>query len=107
MLAGGMVRRMRGAELVGQRYSRPLDWLEYPEGTEHEIIVGEDFVSADDGSGVVHMSPAFGADDYAAGLRHNLAFLQPVGRARRVSGVDAARRRVVLQGCRRAADRGA
>jgi isoleucyl-tRNA synthetase len=34
---------------------------------EHEIIVGEDFVSADDGSGVVHMSPAFGADDYAAG----------------------------------------
>ena len=28
--------------------------------------------------GVVHMSPAFGADDYAAGQRHNLAFLQPV-----------------------------
>ena len=33
---------------------------------------------ADDGSGVVHMAPAFGADDYAAGRRHNLAFLQPV-----------------------------
>jgi len=68
-----------GSALVGQRYHRPIDWLEYPDGTQHEIIIGEDFVSADDGSGVVHMSPAFGADDYAAGRRHNLAFLQPVG----------------------------
>ena len=74
-----VVARMRGAELVGLRYRRPFDWLDYPAGTEHEIIVGEEFVSADDGSGVVHMSPAFGADDYAAGVRHNLAFLQPVG----------------------------
>ena len=35
-------------------------------------------MSADDGTGVVHMSPAFGADDYPAGKRHGLAFLQPV-----------------------------
>ncbi len=74
-----VVGRMKGAELVGMRYHRPLDYLEYPEGTNHEIIVGEEFVSADDGSGVVHMSPAFGADDYQAGRRHNLAFLNPVG----------------------------
>ena len=60
------------------RYRRPLDWLPYPAGTNHEVIVGEDFVSADDGTGVVHMAPAFGADDYAAGQRHGLAFLQPV-----------------------------
>jgi isoleucyl-tRNA synthetase len=72
-----VVRRMRGAELVGMRYRRPLDWIEYPAGN-HEIIVGEEFVSAEDGSGVVHMSPAFGADDYAAGQRHGLAFVQPV-----------------------------
>ena len=76
-----LVRRIKGAELVGARYRRPLDWLEYPEGTNHEIIVGEDFVLATDGSGVVHMSPAFGADDYAAGRRHNLPFLQPVNGA--------------------------
>jgi len=73
-----IVRRLRGAEMVGWQYQRPLDWLEYPEGSAHEVIVGEAFVSAEDGSGVVHMSPAFGADDYAAGRRHNLAFLQPV-----------------------------
>ena len=72
------VATLTGADLVGARYRRPIDWLAYPEGTNHEIIVGETFVSADDGSGVVHMSPAFGADDYAAGRRHNLAFLQPV-----------------------------
>ena len=74
-----VVQRLSGRDLVGLRYRRPLDWLEYPEGTNHEIIVGEEFVSAEDGTGVVHMSPAFGADDYGAGQRHNLAFLQPVG----------------------------
>jgi isoleucyl-tRNA synthetase len=72
------VGSLTGAQLVGARYRRPIDWLPYPEGTNHEIVIGESFVSADDGSGVVHMSPAFGADDYAAGRRHNLAFLQPV-----------------------------
>jgi isoleucyl-tRNA synthetase len=66
-----------GSKLVGGRYKRPLDWVEYEEG-EHEIIIGEDFVSAEEGTGVVHMAPAFGADDYAAGKRHGLAFLQPV-----------------------------
>jgi isoleucyl-tRNA synthetase len=72
------VARFTGAELAGKRYARPLDWAAYPEDTAHELIVAEDFVTADEGTGIVHMSPAFGADDYAAGRRHNLAFLQPV-----------------------------
>jgi isoleucyl-tRNA synthetase len=67
----------RGSDLVGKRYKRPLDWVQYQEG-KHEIIIGESFVSAEEGTGVVHMAPAFGADDYAAGQRHGLAFLQPV-----------------------------
>ena len=68
----------RGSELAGLRYRRPLDWVPFPDEGDHEIIIAEDFVSADDGSGVVHMSPAFGADDYAAGQRNGLAFVQPV-----------------------------
>ncbi|MCX5767041.1 MAG: isoleucine--tRNA ligase [Gemmatimonadetes bacterium] len=72
-----VVGRFTGRELEGTRYRRPLDWLPFEDGA-HEIIIAEDFVSADDGSGVVHMSPAFGADDYAAGQRRGLAFLQPV-----------------------------
>jgi isoleucyl-tRNA synthetase len=72
------VRNWTGAELSKLRYRRPLDWLPYPAGANHEVIVVEDFVSGDDGTGVVHMAPAFGADDYQAGKRHGLAFLQPV-----------------------------
>src|SRR5215203_2485198 len=71
------VRKLTGSELVGMKYRRPLDWVAFEKGT-HEVIVGESFVSADDGTGVVHMAPAFGADDYAAGQRHGLAFVQPV-----------------------------
>ena len=71
------VASIAGRDLIGMRYQRPLDWIPYGEGA-HEIIIGESFVTAADGSGVVHMAPAFGADDYAAGLRNKLAFLQPV-----------------------------
>ncbi|MEJ7808871.1 MAG: isoleucine--tRNA ligase [Gemmatimonadaceae bacterium] len=81
-----VVARFAGSDLAGQRYRRPLDWVPYGDG-EHELIVAESFVSADDGSGVVHMAPAFGEDDYAAGKRHGLAFLQPVdGRGEFVAG---------------------
>jgi isoleucyl-tRNA synthetase len=72
-----IVQRVQGRALEGLRYRRPLDWVPFGDG-EHEVIVTEAFVSADDGSGVVHMAPAFGAEDYAAGRRHGLAFLQPV-----------------------------
>ena len=71
------VARLTGATLVGARYRRPLDWVALGDGA-HEIVVGESFVSAADGTGVVHMAPAFGADDYAAGQRHGLAFVQPL-----------------------------
>ncbi len=71
------IRTFSGTELVGKSYKRPLDWVKYKEG-KHELIIGEDFVSAEEGTGVVHMAPAFGADDYAAGQRNGLAFLQPV-----------------------------
>ncbi|MCC7053111.1 MAG: isoleucine--tRNA ligase [Gemmatimonadaceae bacterium] len=72
------VRHMTGADLAGARYVRPLDWVQFDAGTRSELIVAESFVSADDGTGVVHMAPAFGADDYGAGQRHNLGFIQPV-----------------------------
>ncbi|MCC7001711.1 MAG: isoleucine--tRNA ligase [Gemmatimonadaceae bacterium] len=73
-----LVGTFAGSELVGMKYRRPLDWIAYPEEGQREVIVAEEFVSADDGSGVVHMAPAFGADDYAAGKRHGLAFVNPV-----------------------------
>src|SRR5204863_9974928 len=39
-----MVRSFRGNALVGKRYKRPLDWVEYKQG-EHEVVIGESFVS--------------------------------------------------------------
>jgi isoleucyl-tRNA synthetase len=71
------VRTFKGVDLIGAKYKRPLDWVDLGSG-KHEVIVGESFVSADDGTGVVHMAPAFGADDYAAGKRNGLSFVQPV-----------------------------
>ena len=72
-----VVSRLQGEALAGLRYRRPLDWVTVERGT-HEVIVPESFVSAGDGTGIVHLAPAFGADDYAAGQRHALAFLQAV-----------------------------
>ena len=49
-----------------------------PEDAAHSVVVAGDFVTADDGSGIVHMAPAFGADDHATGKAHGLALLRPV-----------------------------
>lgn len=72
-----IVNTMYGRDLVGKRYTRCLDWADFS-GGNHEIIIAEDFVSDEDGTGVVTIAPAFGADDYAAGKRHELSFVQPV-----------------------------
>ena len=80
-----IARRVPAAELVGARYRRPLDIVALEEGQAEAgwRVVAEDFVSAEDGTGVVHIAPAFGADDYAAGQRHGLPMLRPIDDAGR------------------------
>jgi isoleucyl-tRNA synthetase len=74
-----VVRRYTGAELAGVRYARPLDLVAMPSDPQNGwTVVNEDFVSSEDGTGIVHMAPAFGADDYAAGQRHGLPMLRPI-----------------------------
>ncbi|MGI9625908.1 MAG: isoleucine--tRNA ligase [Longimicrobiales bacterium] len=63
--------------LIGATYQRPFELIEDVEGRAWEIVAGS-FVSDDEGSGVVHMAPAYGADDYEMGKTHGLAFLDPV-----------------------------
>jgi isoleucyl-tRNA synthetase len=75
----GAVRTFRGQELTGLRYQRPLDVVPLPTDRRAGVIVPGDFVTAADGSGLVHMAPAFGADDYQAGIEHQLALVRPVG----------------------------
>lgn len=71
-------RTFPGSELVGRRFVRPLDVVPLPDDGASQVIVPGDFVTAEDGSGLVHMAPAFGADDHAAGQAHGLAMLRPV-----------------------------
>jgi isoleucyl-tRNA synthetase len=74
-----VVARYPASDLVGRRYARSLDLVPEPADVGNAwTVVAEDFVSAEDGTGIVHMAPAFGADDYAAGKRHGLPLLRPV-----------------------------
>ena len=74
----GARRTFPGRELIGQRYRRPLEVVPLPEDRAARVIIGADFVTADDGSGLVHLAPAFGADDFQAGVEHGLALVRPV-----------------------------
>jgi isoleucyl-tRNA synthetase len=74
----GASRTFKGSELIGLRYRRPLDVVPLPEDRASRIVVAGDFVTAADGSGLVHMAPAFGADDFQAGIEHRLALVRPV-----------------------------
>ncbi len=67
-----------GRDLVGQKYVRPLEIVPLPQEGQRAVIVAGAFVSADEGTGLVHMAPAFGADDYAAAQQYGLAFVNPV-----------------------------
>ena len=78
-----VVRTFSGEELVGVQYQRPFDWVEARDEPAGALergwrVVPADWVSAEEGTGLVHISPAFGADDYAVGRERGLPFLQPV-----------------------------
>jgi len=72
--------RFKGVEIVGTVFEQifdflPIDREKYPNSL---TVLAADFVSTDDGSGIVHMAPAFGADDYEMSLKYDLPFQQPV-----------------------------
>jgi isoleucyl-tRNA synthetase len=56
-----IVARLKGAELVGRRYTPPFSY--YPGHANAHQVSAADFVTTEDGTGLVHMSPGFGEDD--------------------------------------------
>ncbi|WJK43942.1 isoleucine--tRNA ligase [Solwaraspora sp. WMMA2056] len=60
------VGTVRGADLVGRRYTPLFDFLVDRAGPNAYQVLGADFVTTEDGTGVVHMAPAFGEDDQNA-----------------------------------------
>jgi len=79
-------------DLVGLHYERPFDFLAPPvgpDGTDVDPfrVVAADFVTLDDGSGIVHLAPAFGEIDREVGDAERLGMLNPVGPAARFEAV--------------------
>ena len=78
-LAGDMevVDRFPGSDLLGKRYEPPFPYIgDYGE-KGHTVLAG-DFVSLDDGTGVVHTGAAFGEDDFRLATENGLTIHNPV-----------------------------
>lgn len=60
-----------GEELKGIQYEQLIDWVK-PEGKAFEVITG-DFVTIEDGTGIVHIAPTFGADDDRVAKQHGIS----------------------------------
>ncbi len=76
-----VIAEFKGSELEGLRYEQLLPF----EGNTREIAGGDpwrvitgDFVTTENGTGIVHTAPAFGADDYRVGKKNNIGILTMV-----------------------------
>ena len=75
-----IISEFKGSDLIGTRYEQiftyyKIDMDEFPESLS---VLPGDFVSTEDGSGIVHLAPAFGEDDYQMSRKYKIPFAQPV-----------------------------
>ena len=73
-----VVKTTRGSELVGTRYQRLFDYLDIPFGDCFRVVAA-DFVSTEDGTGIVHTAPAYGVDDLELGKKEGVPVVHGVG----------------------------
>jgi isoleucyl-tRNA synthetase len=74
-----VVDRFGGSELVGARYAPPFPFIPAAEyGERGHTVLPADFVTAEDGTGLVHTAIAFGEDDFRLGEEQGLAVVNPV-----------------------------
>ena len=71
-----IVNRIKGKDQEGLEYERLFDFV--PVDKKAFYVIPGDFVSTGDGTGIVHIAPAFGEDDYQVGLKYDLPLLRPV-----------------------------
>jgi isoleucyl-tRNA synthetase len=74
-----VLETIKGKDLEGTGYQRPFDWVEFPQtdAPVHTVLLA-DFVTTEDGTGVVHEAPAFGAEDLALCRSYGLPVVNPV-----------------------------
>ncbi|WP_298992324.1 isoleucine--tRNA ligase [uncultured Pseudokineococcus sp.] len=88
--AARVVRRLRGTDLVGRRYAPLFDYLSDADvfGTERAfVVVPSDHVTTEDGTGVVHMAPAYGEDDQRVCAEHGIPVVLTVDDRARFTSV--------------------
>ena len=74
-----VAERFHGRDIIGTRYEPPFDFIKTEEfGPKGHTVLPGDFVSADDGTGLVHTSISFGEDDYRLGQEQGIAVINPV-----------------------------
>jgi isoleucyl-tRNA synthetase len=73
-----IIKEFKGTDIEGCRYEQLLPYegntAEITGGDPWRVITG-DFVTTEDGTGIVHTAPAFGADDYRVGKKNNIGIL--------------------------------
>ncbi|MFH1653012.1 MAG: isoleucine--tRNA ligase [Pseudomonadota bacterium] len=72
-----LIREFKGAGLEGRRYVPLFDYFKDVGGSAFTIVLA-DYVSIDDGTGIVHTAPGFGEDDYQTGFKYGLPTIIPV-----------------------------
>jgi len=76
-----ILERMKGKDLAGIAYEPIFTFLKPKEKAYY--VIEADFVTTEDGTGIVHIAPAFGEDDYRVGQKYGLPTLQPVDKSGR------------------------
>jgi isoleucyl-tRNA synthetase len=76
-----IVKTAPGSALDGLRYRRLFDYLAIPEAAQAGVcrVRTADFVTTEDGTGIVHIAPAYGEDDLKLGQKHGIPVLHGVG----------------------------
>jgi isoleucyl-tRNA synthetase len=70
-----ILKSMLGKELERVTYKRPFDYIEIPDA--HFVVLAT-YVTTEDGTGLVHQAPAFGADDLAVCRSYGLPVVNPI-----------------------------
>jgi len=77
------VERTRGEDLVGLTYRGPFDDLAAQAGVVHRVIAWNE-VALDEGTGIVHIAPGAGAEDFELSREHELPVLMPIDESGRM-----------------------
>ncbi len=72
-----VVRELPGTELVGLRFRGPFDELQAQSGVDHHVVAW-DAVADEEGTGIVHIAPGCGAEDFDLAQANNLSVLAPL-----------------------------